>query len=114
MIGDCSRCSHSLAYHAPLVGLRLSIALLDDPEDTGFLIYEAIDALMSAGDFAAVDAFLWEDWSRLSTLNLLAILSISEAARELLAERSGFAAKVREWLTTREPERVDELLRGLE
>ena len=76
-------------------------------------IYSEVDALLCDGRFGAVDERLrTTDVASLPVVQLLALVSITEAASDRLAERRPFLARVRQHLTEVEPHRVDALLIG--
>lgn len=86
-----------------------------DGEDPALdFIYGTLDALLRAGDFATVDAVLAAVVADLSTVALLGLLSITSPAAPSLAQRAPFARDVRAILTDHDPERVDDLMRGLD
>jgi hypothetical protein len=86
-----------------------------DPEDAIDLIYAEVDTLLREGSFARVDEILDQvEAASLPVVPLLAFVSITNAARDVLAARHGFVARVRQHLARVEPGRVEELLAGLE
>lgn len=86
-----------------------------DGEDPAVdFIYDALDALMRAGNFATVDTVLADGFAGLSTVALLGLLSITSPAAPKLTQRASFARDVRARLTVRDPTRVDDLMRGLD
>lgn len=84
-------------------------------DDEVFAIYDRVDQLHREGRFADVDAILEAlDVGGSETIVLLAYVSITRPARTELRAREAFVARVRERLTRVDPERVDDLLAGLE
>lgn len=96
------------------LGIFLSAAR--PSEDDGIeLIYEVIDDMMSSGSFALIDDILSAvDVMKFRTTHLLAFLSITFPAKTLLKERARYFARVRSYFEAVEPNRVDQLLAGLE
>jgi hypothetical protein len=94
---------------------RIRITASADPDDGVELIYTEIDACLRAGWFAQVDALLeMVKPSTLEVLHLLALVSITYAAREHVPARARFVARVRQHLVDVEPARAEELLAGFE
>jgi len=86
-----------------------------DDADGVFLIYTHVDALLSRGAFGEVDCALdLIEVYALPTVYLLALLSITEPARDKLTSRAAFARKVRSCIAKTEPGQVDDLLYGIE
>lgn len=83
-------------------------------EDAIMTIFNLVDAQLSAGLFVEVEFGLAAvDIEATSTVVLLAWLSITHAAKEHLPGRAAFAQAVKAKLERDEPERAEELLRGL-
>jgi hypothetical protein len=83
-------------------------------EDTIERIYQHVDAMLRRGEFAGVDAMLRCVDLSWPTVDLLAYVSITHAAAGLLKEYRPFVARVRAELTTREPDRVNDLMQGFD
>ena len=78
-------------------------------------IYRVVDSWFRRGMFYKADDLMRGlDLSRMSTLTILAVLSITSSAIDRLWDRPDYAKRVRAHLTQTEPGRVDDLLRGLE
>jgi hypothetical protein len=86
----------------------------EEPDDGLDFIFGEVDTLLLACAFDVVDALLDQDFGGLPTVHLLGLLTITAAAADKLSRRSEFAQRVREIVTAREPDDVDELMRGLE
>lgn len=101
-----------------LLGRVREAARSRDADDGIELIYSEFDRRFSRGRFADVDELLSAlDPAKepaLPILHLLAIASITNAARDRLGSRPSFVARVREYLKREDPARVEELLAGLE
>lgn len=91
----------------------LKATLSSDEEDGGLAIYEVVDGLLCRGAFDVVDRLLDEKWDSLRTVHLLAMLSITKAAEEKLSRRGAFRWRVARQIRERDPERAEDLLRGL-
>ncbi len=100
------------AHHGREVGARMRDCL----EDSLAAIYERIDDLLRAGLFAQVDVILARiKLGYLAPVEMLAYLSTTKPAADLLPGRAAFVERVRaELLERREPADVEELMRGLE
>lgn len=85
-----------------------------EPERGIDVIYTSLDELLRSKKFFICDQLLTEDFDDLPVVHVLAILSITEPARYVLTNRAGFARRLRKRLTREDPERVDNLLVGLE
>lgn len=117
VVGGRRGASRVMATADQIIAEIRALDLLDasDTEDPALeFIYPTLDALMCAGDFATVNAVLASGVADLSTVALLGLLSITSPAAPSLAQRTTFARDVRAKLTWRYPERVDELMRGLD
>lgn len=79
-------------------------------------VFDRIDGLLEAGDFAACDRILqMADPDRLDSNLMVAFLVITLPARERLRERGAFHDAVRRILATSRGEAAaEEILRGLE
>jgi hypothetical protein len=78
-------------------------------------IYEQVDDLLRAGEFALVDSLLrGVDIDKAPAEILLAYLTITSAARDRLEARSGFFRLVRFQLKQTHPDSWEELLEGME
>ena len=101
-----------------LLGRIREAARSTDPEDGIELIYCELDSLFSKGLFSQVDELLDAlDPAKeptLPVLHLLAVTSITSAAKDRLRFRSAFVARVRAHLARVDTARVEELLAGLE
>ncbi|MFI5298177.1 MAG: hypothetical protein ACHREM_08775 [Polyangiales bacterium] len=80
------------------------------------LVYREVDDRLLAGEFDAVSRILDAvDLEKLTTVVALAFASITRlAAHELTESRPAFMARLRKILEIVDPERVDDLLQGLE
>lgn len=92
-----------------------ALASVDD--DAGIdVIYEEVDSMFRAGQFATVDAILAGiDDAAIAALPIvhsLAFLSITCVAAGYLPARPGYLGRVRKYLEVVEPDRVDALLWG--
>ena len=86
---------------------------MEDDDDSVLRIYLAADSALTAGRFGEVDAMLAAvDVPATSIVDLLAWVSITQAASEHLPGRAAFVANVRRHLTATDPERVEALMRG--
>lgn len=84
-----------------------------EDDDSVMRIYLAADSALTAGRFGEVDAMLAAvDVPATSIVDLLAWVSITQAASEHLPGRAAFVANVRQHLTATDPERVEALMRG--
>ena len=92
------------------------LATREDSDDAIAFIYSEVDALLRKGEFGVVANLLSAIApSEFDFVCLLGFVSITRAARVPLAEaRSTFVARVRSHIAQRDPNRVDELLLGLE
>ena len=100
-----------------LLGRIREAAGSPDPEDGIEFIYSELDSRFSKGLFDEINELLTAlDPVRgtLPVLHLLAIASITNAAKDQLVARSAFVAGVRTHLEKVDPARVEELLAGLE
>lgn len=96
-----------------LASLRTWLAQ-DDDEAIDY-IYREVDTFLRKSEFSRVDDILRAvDISSLPVVSLLAFVSITNAPRSLLPARPGFVARVRQHLASVEPNRVEELLAGIE
>lgn len=78
-------------------------------------LYRRVDIKLLAGDFSGVDAEMQAvNIEMLSTTMLLAWLSITSAARDVLGLRATLVNRIRSRLEQTEPARVEALLAGLE
>lgn len=99
-----------------LLGRLREAALSADIEDGMELIYSEFDSHFSRGSFGDIDDLLsaLERVDELPVLHLLAIASITNAARDSLSARASFLARLRSYLVKVDAGRVEELLAGLE
>jgi hypothetical protein len=87
-------------------------SVIDDGID---IIYNFIDDLCLEGDFLTVDKFLSIcQPEKLGITYSIAVLSITNAAKDILKERKSFFDKTKEYFILVDPERVDRLLSGFE
>ena len=78
------------------------------------IVFDRIDDMLCAGDFAGVDGIIdGVDLGRLSTGLIIGLLSITLAAGDQLSRRESLVARAERWLTMVESERVVELMDGL-
>ncbi len=98
-----------------LVTVR-EIARDDEPEDALDLIYQGVDRFMRGGRFDVCRAIIASaDAEALPLVHALAFASITQPAREHLgSSRVGYVARLRDRLLRTDPERVEELLAGIE
>jgi hypothetical protein len=83
-------------------------------EDDLLAVYIRVDEQLNAGRFADVERDLAAvDVATLPVVLLLAWLSITHAAKEHLPGRDAFADAVKTRLEREDPERAEDLLRGL-
>ena len=95
-----------------IMGRIKAAAISGERHDAIELIYDEVDALLRAGDFGQVDALLREvEPEAWSATHLLAFVSITRAAKHLLAERESLLDRVRKH---RPPLALKLLLAGLE
>lgn len=92
---------------------RILAAIAIGEEDGAVAIYEIFDELHSRGAFDVADRLLAEEWGALSTLHVLAILSITLPAAVELQRREAFRAWAVARIEATEGARATELLRGL-
>jgi len=99
-----------------LLGRIREAARSPDPDDGIELIYSEFDSRFSRALFSHIDELLGalDPVKELPVVHLLAIASITNAARERLTARAMFVARVREHLESVDATRVEELLAGLE
>jgi hypothetical protein len=100
-----------------LLGSIREAARSADPEDAIEFIYTELDSRFLKGLFDDVDELLEALDPRkesLTVLHLLAVTSITSAAKDRLRNRAAFVQRVREHLAKVEAGRVEELLAGLE
>lgn len=89
--------------------------LLVSKEDALLFIYVEIDDLLRKNQFDMIDLILKSSFNKsLSTIDFLALLSITFPAKNKLKYRNEFAKYVRRYITERDPNRAEELLSGLE
>lgn len=94
---------------------ELRNVLQDDSDLAVDYVYREIDALLRREDFSRVDDILKAmDVQSLPVLPLLAFVSITNAPRSSLSARTSFVGRVRRHLEQIEPNRVGELLVGIE
>lgn len=94
---------------------ELKKKLLVDPDDALVFIYVGIDKLLRDGDFNKVDKILTACAAEpFSTMEFLALLSITYSAKDKLKHRSEFAKHVRNHIIGTGSKYADELLSGLE
>lgn len=94
---------------------RSAASMTDHERDFIDDIYRFFDSLFRTGRFAhANDLLGGVKPNRLSTVEMLAYVSITHATKDLLPNRSGFVARVREHLTAFDPARVEACLEGIE
>jgi hypothetical protein len=89
----------------------------DEVEDQAMdLIYATIDRMLRAGKFGSVGDLLdaVEPGPDDNLMLLLALASITNTARDRIPAYARYVARLRRWLESREPNRVDYLLRGFE
>ena len=94
--------------------LYSEVAGAEDEEDGIDVIYSRVDEAHRRGEFTSVDRVLAGVWEDLPMIYSLALLSITLPARGELREREGFARRLRARLVRDDPERVEQLLVGLE
>lgn len=81
---------------AAALAQRIAETAASDPDDGVELIYTETDTLLRNGSFTEVDELLAAvDESKLPTLHLLAMVSITYAARDRVTARVGFVARGR-------------------
>lgn len=79
------------------------------------IIFNEIDDLCLNGEFSEVDNILKEvDVTKLNISNMVAFLAITLQARNFLKERINYFKRVKSRLEEIDPERIDNLLKGLE
>ncbi len=89
----------------------VAASLQDDAVD---LMFDQIDDLLCEGKAPQVNDLLSHiDIKRLDTTLMLAVLSITKPAAELLTNRDGFVRRVEKSLRQQAPERAERLLSGL-
>jgi hypothetical protein len=77
-------------------------------------VFDEIDELLLAGDFATVDEILLEtDLARLNSALLVGFLTITLAAKKRLLAREDFVTRIEQRLRTLQPEHVESLMNGL-
>ncbi len=86
---------------------------MHDEDAELLLIYSTVDELLRAGEFEQVDNLLLaQDWRKLPLVQLLAYVSITDAAKHRLKRRHHFMERVKVRLRRETPDRIDELLKG--
>ena len=91
-----------------------SLVAADGPDDAIDVLFNNIDDMLLAGDFARCDDLLMViDPKRLDTNLLVAALSITKAAAEKLPTRARFVQRVERRVGELAPERLESLLSGL-
>lgn len=86
-----------------------------EEEDEVQRIYSRVDDRLRAGDFAQVDVWLRQALHhRMSTIRTLALVSITRAAKDKLSDREAYVRHARAQFAETDPDRVEELLVGLE
>ena len=84
-----------------------------EDDDSVMRIYLAADSALTAGRFGEVDAMLAAvDVPAESIIDLLARVSITQAAADHLPSRPAFVANVRRHLAAVDPERAEALMAG--
>lgn len=77
-------------------------------------VFDEVDELLLAGDFAKVDELLSEvDLAKLNPALLIGFLTITNVARKKLLAREDFVQRVERRLRALAPERTEALLNGL-
>jgi hypothetical protein len=100
-----------------LLGRIREAARSPDPEDGIEFIYSEFDSRFSKGLFVQINEVLGAldpAKSSLPVLHLLAIASITYAAKDQLGSRAAFLTRVRTHLERADADRVEELLAGIE
>jgi hypothetical protein len=105
-----------LKVHADtIVSQFITVSTDDEPDDGIGLIFATIYELLQRDAFDVVDLILSDvSLDTLPIVHQLAMLSITNPAREKLDQRAAFARRVRKRIMMDDDARVDELLRGLE
>jgi hypothetical protein len=95
---------------------RIEAAIAADADDAVDFIYAEVDQHLRDGAFADVQDLLRAlDLAKLDVVHMLAIASITRAAREQLDDaRTDYLGRLRRRLAEVDPDRVEELLSGLE
>lgn len=105
----------SLAQRIALSLIRqIRSRALGDEDEGVFFIYDNVDSLLAQGSFLTCDRLLREHFDDLPLIFELALLSITWPAKDALSHRASFAQRLRARLTREDPERVEDLLSGLE
>ena len=83
-------------------------------DDAVYKLFTRVDDQLLDGDFAQVDdLILTVDLEQLDTTRIVALLSITAAARHKLIHRADFVTRVEQRLLVLAPDRIDGLMKGL-
>jgi hypothetical protein len=89
-------------------------ALKDSDIDTAIdILFEHVDDLLCAGEFAKVDDIIRQaDVTRMDTFLLVAVLSCTCCAKDILKEYPGLVERVEQRLLEIAPDRLELLMEG--